>query len=148
MFWEKKWRWFRSIFNCERRICAVLIVIGGKIFPSNIQINNRWDQISALILFFMQRERAKCLVENYVKVFDRKFFPKATNSLEQKGSRKCSANLSQLFVSKYIYLAFFITHFGCFPAPYIYNCSLKRRFSCDINIIGLAFKRLNCRQFH
>jgi hypothetical protein len=97
-------------------------------------------------MFFLL-ERAKCLVQKYIKEFDWKCFPEATKILEQKTLENSSTTLVIFFLSKNVYLSFFITGFRRFRAPYIYGCSLERRLSFSIKIIDIAYKRMNRRQF-
>jgi hypothetical protein len=68
-------------------------------------------------------------------------------NLRTKGTEKLFRNFGHIFLSKNIYLSFFITHFRHFRAPYIYNCSLQRTLSFSIKIIGMACKRMKREKF-
>ena len=108
-------------------------------------ITLRYNVVKTWCFFLL--ERAKCLVQKYIKEFDWKCFSKATKILEQKTLKNYSATFVIFFLSKNIYLSFFITHFRHFRAPYIYNCSLQRTLSFSIKIIGMACKRMKREKF-
>ena len=99
-------------------------------------------------LIFFLLERAKSLVQKYIKEFDWRSFLKVTIILEQKTLKNSSATLVTFFVSKNICFSFFIVHFRRFRAPYICSCSLQRRLSFGIKITGIAYKSMNRRQFY
>jgi hypothetical protein len=93
-------------------------------------------------------ERAKSLVQKYIKEFGWKSILKVTKILEQKALKNSSATLVTFFVSKNIYFSFFIVYFRRFRAQCISSCSLQPRLSFDIKIIGIAYKCMNRRQIY
>jgi hypothetical protein len=99
-------------------------------------------------LIFFLLERAKSLVQKCIKEFDWKSILKVTEILEQKVLKNSSATLVTFFVSKNICFSFFIVHFRRFRAPYICSCSLQRRLSFGIKIIGVAYKCMNRMQIY
>jgi hypothetical protein len=99
-------------------------------------------------LIFFLLERAKSLVQKYIKEFGWKSILKITKILEQRALKNSSATLVTFFVSKNIYFGFFIVHFRRFRASYISSCSLQPKLSFDIKIIGIAYKCMNRRQIY
>jgi hypothetical protein len=111
-----------------------------------LNINFETECRSDLILFLL--ERAKSLVEKYIKEFYWKSFLKATKISKQRALKSSSATFVIFFVSKNICFSFFVVRFRSFRAPYIWSCSLQRKLSFVIEIIGIAYKSMNRRQIY